>query len=776
MKIVTRLKIIGFFLCCLLVVSICSLYWAHTGADKQLAQEQLVDQVVRNGFDLNLLTNAYLFNHSDRTRSQWFTRHKSLGTLFTGLHSYGNLDEFVMFKMERSHDDMAKIFAILVSHFEQIDARGELGSQRFEQEERFSNQLLIKSQAVITNAQKLNKKIKRDLATAHDIRLTVIVGAFSLFAIVLFSAIFEIIFSVIRPLKKFNETVESLGRGEFNRPVSLHRGDEIGDLSRKFDQMITDLAAVTVSRDDLLVEMNERRKVEDRFRTLFDKAPVGYQSLDENGIFIEANDTLLEQLGYEREEVIGKSFGDFLPPEWRIHFREKFPRFKAVGEVLGVEFEMVKKDGSILLMSIDGKTSTYPDGSFKQTHCVLSDITDRQAMLEEKKTLEERLRQSQKMEAVGTMAGGIAHDFNNILAIILGNAELARDDLDEDTPARQCIDDLLVASLRGASLVKQILAFSRKEKVDLIPILPIPLIKETVKLLRSTTPTTVSITEEISEKCGMILAVPTQLHQLLVNLFANGIFAVQEKGQITVGLAEVQLRRRDFGKLPIIDPNGSHKPGCYVRLTVSDDGLGMDDAEILRIFDPFYTTKEVGEGTGMGLSVVHGIVESHGGFVTVESTLGVGTTFQVFFPVTETEDEDRELPPDKETGGDERILIVDDEERILKMAKRMLAGHGYLVVTESDSLKALELFRKQPEFFDLIITDQSMPNMSGTEFISKVLQVRPGFPSIVCSGFSSKISDKTAKQHGVTRYMDKPYGKKRLLQVVREVLDVQQVH
>jgi len=399
------------------------------------------------------------------------------------------------------------------------------------------------------------------------------------------------------------------------------------------------------------------------------------------------------------------------------------------------------------------------------------DITKRKMAETEKAELEEKLRQSQKMEAIGTMAGGIAHDFNNILTIINGNAEIAKDDITAENPARENIEEIQKASNRAKDLVSQILAFSRKEKKELIAIQPQSMIKETLKFLRSITPTTVSIIQNISEDCSLIRADPTGLHQLLMNLFANAVHSMNEKGKVSVSLQNVNLDGDNFDKITTTTQFFSiKKPGKYVRLSVTDHGTGMDSETVKRIFDPFYTTKEVGKGTGMGLSVVHGIIESHGGFIDVESKPGQGSTFHVFLPITEEEEAFEAKATILPQKGTERILFIDDEESLLTLGKRILESLDYKVTTESNSLKALEIFKAAPDQFDLIITDQAMPNMSGSEFISEIVKVRPGIPIILCTGYSSKISEENAKDKGISKFINKPYSKKVLSESIREVL------
>jgi len=443
------------------------------------------------------------------------------------------------------------------------------------------------------------------------------------------------------------------------------------------------------------------------------------------------------------------------------------------GEPRSLEFCMIGLQGRPFWLYSHNVPLRNKKGEVIGVLATTIDITERKKVEAEKKKLEEQLRQSHKMEAVGTMAGGVAHDFNNILAIIAGNAEFALDDIPADSPARESIEEIFKASRRAKDLVSQILAFSRKEAKELLPLQPQPLINEILKLLRSTTPTTVSIVQSIATDCGRVAADPTGLQQVLMNLFTNAVHAMDEKGEITVTLQEVDLESDDFEQLLYITPFSTRKPGKYAWLSVADEGSGMDAETIKRIFDPFFTTKDVGSGTGMGLSVVHGIIESHSGFITVSSEPGKGSTFSVFIPVTE-EAENHLLETENTMApktGTERILLVDDERPLLVMTKRMLENSGYTVTDEISSLNALEIFKANPDRFDLIITDQSMPAMSGSELAGEILKIKPGMPVILCTGFSTKISAENAEEKGISKYLSKPFSKKTLENAVRNVLD-----
>jgi len=377
------------------------------------------------------------------------------------------------------------------------------------------------------------------------------------------------------------------------------------------------------------------------------------------------------------------------------------------------------------------------------------------------------LQKVQKLEAIGTLAGGIAHDFNNILSAILGYSEMAREDLPDDSQARKDIDKVIEAGKRATELVRQILTFSRQDSQDFKPMQIQFIIKEALKLLRSTIPTTIEIRESIDTNCGPILANATQIHQLLMNLCTNAQYAMLEKG----GILTVSLSRLDVPVASEID-NVRLLRGTYAKLTVADTGIGMDSATLSKIFDPFFTTKEIGKGSGLGLSVVHGIVNTHNGRITVASRPGKGTEFNLYFPMIDI----REQPEKQEDfgelpRGDERVLVVDDVPEIVEMIHRMLEGLGYRVRSFTNSSAALHEFQKNTEAYDLVITDMTMPGLNGAELAGKILEERPRMPVIMCSGFSEIMDEAKAKALGIREYIMKPVVKSELAKVVRKVLD-----
>jgi PAS domain S-box-containing protein len=401
------------------------------------------------------------------------------------------------------------------------------------------------------------------------------------------------------------------------------------------------------------------------------------------------------------------------------------------------------------------------EGEFLYFVYIAHDVTD-------KKKLEDELFQAQKMEAIGTLAGGIAHDFNNILAAILGYTELARMELPEGSNARSDLEQVIIAGNRATELVKQILTFSRKNAHQKKPLQIYLIVKEAVKMLRSSLPSSISIKAEIDEKSGMALADPTNIHQIVFNLCTNAFHAIgARQGHLEIILRRVRLTAEQLEDRPWL------QSGFYIMLTVRDDGEGMDEKIKARIFDPYFTTKEQGAGTGLGLAVTLGVVEDCGGFIEVESEPGKGSAFHIYLPALP---EEEAVPPEEAgdmqlPGGTERILFVDDEPSIVHISQAILSTLGYRVVAETSSPAALERLQAEPDAFDLLLTDQTMPGMTGSELVKAALKLRPDLPVILCTGYTSALTERDALALGVRRYAIKPLNTAKLAALVREVLD-----
>ncbi|MDG4475515.1 PAS domain S-box protein [Thiovibrio frasassiensis] len=512
-------------------------------------------------------------------------------------------------------------------------------------------------------------------------------------------------------------------------------------------------------------DMEQRRAVEmallqseERFRSLVENSSDWIWEFDENEIFTFSSPRVRELLGYEPDEVIGKSAFFFIPEGEREAVARDFLLAKEArlpfSNLLNVNRH---KDGHLVSIESSGVPVFDGEGTFRGYRGIDRDISER-------KNMEAQLCQAYKMEAIGTLAGGIAHDFNNILAAILGYTELARLEIGKaEHPAQQSLQEVLKAGLRAKDLVQQILAFSRKSEQEMGGVQIAPLVKEALKLLRALIPTTIEMKQEISEDLWDILADPTQIHQVIMNLCTNAVQAMEPDGGVLfVRLQNVDntsTGRRDLG------------PGCYVQLSVSDSGMGIEPELQKRIFDPYFTTKGLGRGTGMGLAVVHGIVKSHHGLIQMESVPGQGTTFQVFFPRAEKTSTVECVSTAEIPTGTERILLVDDEPSLADVGKRLLEKYGYAVTAKYSSLEAYEAFRCNPADFDLLITDLTMPDLTGLELAREVRAISPQMPIILCSGNNQKVEDAVLQEAGISASVLKPLTGVDLACQARRILD-----
>ena len=393
------------------------------------------------------------------------------------------------------------------------------------------------------------------------------------------------------------------------------------------------------------------------------------------------------------------------------------------------------------------------------------DITDRKRAEDERKKLEAQLVQAHKMEALGTLAGGIAHDFNNILSAIIAYTERGMQNVSDPDKVRKNIDEVLKVTNRAKDLVRQILAFSRRTKHEFIQLKLDTAIKEPLKMLRAILPKTIEIRQNLQAN-GRVMADSTQIHQVVMNLCSNAAQAMDERGGVLeVGLNKVEIHE-DTQALALDLP-----PGPYLRLSIRDTGHGMPPEVLERIFDPYFTTKEKGRGTGLGLSVVHGIVKSHKGAITCKSMPGEGTTFEIYLPEIEfKKDAVTSRAGTPSLNGTERILFIDDEQILVKATKERLRYLGYRVVSRTSSIEALDLFQKHPEQFDLVITDIIMPVMTGDKMALEFMKIRPDIPIILCTGYSEHMTEEKAKELGVREFLMKPFEIEDLARTIRKVL------
>ncbi len=534
-------------------------------------------------------------------------------------------------------------------------------------------------------------------------------------------------------------------------------------------------AEILLSKTHLEKEISERHLTEKklqisekRSRTWLEYSPVCTKIVD-----LDFNLQYMSSAGIKGLQIeditpfYGKPFPFvFYPDSFKAPMTRDLEKVKTTGQVIEQEAPVVDINGNELWFHSTLVPVNDDKGKIDYIIIVSIDTTNRKNAEREKENLENRLGQAQKMEAIGTLAGGIAHDFNNILGTILGYAEMAKEDASPGTQIEEYLDKVLIAANRAKDLVKQILAFSRQSQVERIPIKIQPLIKEGLKMLRSSIPTTISITEDIDPKSGITLADPTQVHQILMNLCTNAYQTMETTG----GELSVTL------KTSFIGPEEQKMflnvtPGEYIEFTVSDTGSGIEPDLIGKIFDPYFTTKGIGKGTGMGLAIIHGIMKEYGGTITVESELGKGSTFHVYFPIVEKKSLPEIKEPENLPRGTERILFIDDEELLAEMGKDMLERLGYHVTVRHSSIEALTTFQNTPNDFDIVITDQTMPDMIGSDLARRMMQIRPDIPIILCTGYSNLIDENSAKGLGIKEFALKPLTKGTISKLVRKVLD-----
>jgi len=572
---------------------------------------------------------------------------------------------------------------------------------------------------------------------------------------------------IANPLSVINKATEKIGKGDFEYRIGVMGKDEFGNLGNSFNSMASKLQQTTTSIVELEHEITERkqaekalRESEERYRTLVVNLPVAvYRNTPgPKGAFLMANPAFCKMFGFNNEEEVL----DFTPanlyqnPKKRKEYSDNLIR---KGVIKNDEWTLLKRDGTSVYTSITSRVVHGQDGEVSHFDSIMLDITD-------KKKMEDQLQQAQKIEAIGTLAGGIAHDFNNILGGIIGYAELAKMKAPEESNVIADLDNVIKSGNRAASLIKQILTISRQHKQEQRPVQVKYIINEALKLLRATLPTSIEIREDLAKDAGVVNADPTQMHQVIMNLGTNAGHAMQEDGGVlTVELANVDLD--DIEAAMHLDMDA----GSYLRLTVSDTGHGISPEIVERIFDPYFTTKDTGEGTGLGLSVAHGIVKAHGGAITVYSEPGKGTTFHVYLPLILEEERKEKETEEPLPSGSERILFIDDEPVLVEIGSQMLERLGYEVVTQKSSVQALELFRAEPDRFDLVITDMTMPHMTGDKLAQELMKIRPDIPIILCTGHNTLVLEEKAKEIGVKAFVMKPLVMRNLAETVRKVLD-----
>lgn len=509
----------------------------------------------------------------------------------------------------------------------------------------------------------------------------------------------------------------------------------------------------------------KRKQAEERLRAILDHSPMLISEMDLSGRYLLCNEKTVQFFGRDLGSLTGKSFQELFPREVAERFMERMAEIRRSKAPLFVEDTLETPRGersyeTVLFPLFDGH------GDIRSIAGISHDVTELRQKVQEKECLETQLMDAQRMESIGMLAGGIAHDFNNILFPIMGYAEMLLTEVGEDQPQHKKLEEIYRAALRARDLTQQILMFSRKESHETRALKMQPIVKEVLKFVRATIPSSIEIRPYIQNDCRPVNADPTQIHQIVMNLVTNAFHALEDRGgEICVYLQEVQVDHphRVHPEMP---------QGNYVRLSVSDTGIGISRVCLDKIFDPFFTTKPRGKGTGMGLSVVRSIVQRCGGFIAVDSEEGKGSTFHLYFPVVQSA-VSMERPPVQEglQRGREHILLVDDEKAIVTLQEKILESLGYRISACTDSHRALALFHENPQTYDLVLTDMHMPGMSGDKLAQALLAIRPEIPILLCTGFSEHTSPETLAALGIRGVLIKPITARDLAAKIRELLD-----
>jgi PAS domain S-box-containing protein len=534
-----------------------------------------------------------------------------------------------------------------------------------------------------------------------------------------------------------------------------------------------------VCQVELEMQNEELRAASERYSTLYEETPVGYLTLDDSGVVLEANPTAARLLGVARFHLVGARLSRFLlaADTDTFHLHRQRVHTSGTTDVCEVRFQC--PDGRTLDVRLASRLAQEAQKNLTHYRTVLIDVTEQKQaacalqqahdalkrQMEEHARLQAQLVHAQKMQALGTLAGGIAHEFNNILGVMLGFTELSQYEVPSDSKAHQYLQDVQKAGKRARDLVQQILMFSRQTPTMRTPVQFHLLVQEALRFLQVSLPSTIELRLQLDTDVGAVRVDSTQMHQVLMNLCANAEYAMRQTG----GILDVRLDAVEMGAdgtATLTDLT----PGVYVRLTVRDTGEGMAPHVQERIFEPFFSTKPTGDGTGMGLALVHGIVTEHEGAITVESVPGHGATFTLYLPrCLEV------VPPDTvlqepSPRGSERILFVDDEESLVMMMEAMLAYLGYEVLATTSSREALRAFQATPQGFDLVMTDLTMPNMTGESLARELRRLRPDIPIILCTGYSSRIDADKAVTLGIDALLMKPWEMQEVAHTIQRVL------
>ncbi|PLX48616.1 MAG: hypothetical protein C0613_10565 [Desulfobulbaceae bacterium] len=689
----------------------------------------------------------------------------------------------------------------------------------------FTDEAIIGDHDIFLGEQRLHviSEWQKENALSLAYRMLLVIGSGTLAALsAAILLVIPVVSAIVRPIRKLAATARRIEQGDINEEAGITNNDEIGELARAFNRMTAQLrTSVTALRTEVAERADIQKALQRELlinESLAAVSKVMLASDDINEIAQEVlqraqalTDSEHGYVGYidpRTASLVTPTITAMLGKECRLMEQNNRLEFPAepgghYGHLWGVSLNTKEAfiantpashpaadgcpEGHVPLVRFMSVPVLFNNRLIGQISLANGPIDyerrdieaierlarlyalalNRVHTLQEKEQLISNLRQSQKMEAIGTLAGGIAHDFNNMLTPILGYSEIALLRLKPGDDLFEHIEAIHLAANRAKELIKQILTFSRQQEHELVPVTMQPILRETIKLLRSSLPTTIELREDIAPECGAIMADLTQLQQVVMNLGTNAYHAMDDAG----GILSISLRQAEITPTDPLARQGL-PPGRIACLEISDTGSGMDGATLQRIFEPYFTTKEKGKGTGMGLAMVHAIISNHKGHINVYSEPGRGTTFKIYLPVIPAAEQGREQEKSAPaTGGSEQILLVDDEEPIVLMLRDMLRNLGYQVTAITRSPEALDVFQAHPDKFDLVITDQTMPELTGGQLAKEMLAIRADLPIILCTGFSEILTEEMARQIGIRQYIMKPVIIQELAQKIRAVLE-----
>ena len=774
----------------ILITSILSLlivllvgFWVYTiyeDYENVKQNENIAKNINSTIFKINILSGEYLLYYQERTVQQWKKSHARLDKFIKSSNTEVMNETIGISSIQKNHDRSLILFKRLEHVRNEMSKLNSNKTLLIKQEKALSEQLLSLSQFMSFKSEELTTIVDRNKQEVEEELYLLALVIFILFIFILVASWSFILFRIVLPVNKYKKYIVNVDIERLNEKHYVSRQDEVGELIDSFNRMSKKLFNTTVSRDKLVVEVTERKKSEEKLKNEQDLNSTVLEGISNVVIILNSENKCVkfnqhaeQSTGYSRKNILNKDVWNLLLPDnEQQKINELFNRLKSeITSISGYrENHLIIKNGEHRLF--EWRDDLIRDSANNVTHIISigKDITEKRNADIENERLQRELNQSRKMEALGKLTGGIAHDFNNMLAIIIGYTELSLKKVDELNLESSCnnyLTQIKIASGRAKELVIKMLAFSRTDQSSSSSIQLSPLLDENLLLLKSIIPSTINVKSNNNNNLPDIWMDPVQFQQILMNLIINAKDAMDGEGNLDISLSVNNLHGKEC--------SSCHQTimGLWVELVVADNGSGMEKEVVDKVFDPFFTTKDMAHGTGMGLSVVHGIVKGHGGHIIVESKKGEGTSFTLLFPPLLTKkdsllDESKNAE-DLTVNTDYHILIVDDEESVANMQSELLTMSGYKCTTLYNSQQALDLYLSEADSYDLILTDQTMPNLTGLELISRIRKEKHNIPIIIVTGFSDKLSSNKVIYENVI-LLKKPVDVKLLQHTVAKML------